>query len=102
MPVACSFFVRTPESAWVANNLLEGMHVESFADGIRVEIETSAVLRLARFVVGLGGAAHAETPALGEAVAELARGALQALQPAVESTEGAGVSGTPVQAPSDV
>jgi predicted DNA-binding transcriptional regulator YafY len=74
--VACSFFVRDPESSWVTNNLLEGMSVETLHGGIRVTIETSGVLRLARFVVGLGEAAHPETTALAREVVDLARGAL--------------------------
>jgi predicted DNA-binding transcriptional regulator YafY len=76
-PVSCSFFVREPESSWVANNLIEGMRVDSAAGSIRVTVETSAVERLARYVVALGGAARPENQALAEAVAELARGALQ-------------------------
>jgi hypothetical protein len=74
--VECSFFVREPESAWVANNLLEGMQVESLHGGIRVCVETSALVPLARFVVRLGEAARPETRALAEAIVELARGAL--------------------------
>jgi predicted DNA-binding transcriptional regulator YafY len=76
--VPCSFFVREPDSKWIANNLLDGMHAETLHDGIRVSIETSAVIRLARFVVGLGGAARPEPPPeLAAIVAELARGALE-------------------------
>jgi len=76
-PVACSFFVREPESSWVATNLLDGMHAETLHGGIRVSLETSALLRLARFVVGLGDAACPESPTLAQAVSELARGALE-------------------------
>jgi predicted DNA-binding transcriptional regulator YafY len=75
--LSCSFFVREPEASWVANNLLEGMTAETLAGGVRVTVDTSAVLRLARFVAGLGAAARPETPTLAEAVAELARGALE-------------------------
>jgi len=75
--LTCSFFVREPESAWVANNLLEGMHVESLHGGIRVSVETSALVPLARFVVRLGDAARPETPALAQMIVELARGALE-------------------------
>jgi predicted DNA-binding transcriptional regulator YafY len=75
-PQTCSFFVREPESAWVSNNLLDGMRAETLHGGIRVSIETSAILRLARFVVALGEAARPETTALARTVAELARGAL--------------------------
>ncbi|MGH7440348.1 MAG: helix-turn-helix transcriptional regulator [Polyangiaceae bacterium] len=75
--IACSFFVRDPECNWVAHNLLEGMHAEAVQGGMRVDIETSAVVRLARFVVGLGEAARPETPVLAYAVAAIARGALE-------------------------
>ncbi len=105
-PVACSFFVRQPESNWVANNLLEGMRPETLPDGIRVHIETSAVLRLARFVVGLGAAACPENVALAEAVAELARGALEQLRAAAEPAESQSIlaksAGHPDQPRSDV
>jgi predicted DNA-binding transcriptional regulator YafY len=71
-----AFLVRDPEARWVKNNLLDGMKPEPTADGIRITIQTTALARLARFVVALGGAAKAETPALAQAVAELANGAL--------------------------
>lgn len=74
-----SFFVRTPESRWVANNLLEGMRAETLPGGVRIHVQTSAVVRLARFVVGLGDAARAEDAALSKAVADLAQGALHSL-----------------------
>jgi hypothetical protein len=86
-PVTCSFFVREPESVWVANNLLEGMHVESVHAGIRVSADTSAVLPLARFVVGLGDAARAETPVLAHLVAKLARGAMEQAETALGELE---------------
>ncbi len=70
-----AFFVREPEARWVKRNLLDGMRVEEERDGIRVIAETTAVGRLARYVVGLGDAAHAETKALREEVLRLARGA---------------------------
>lgn len=105
-PVACSFFVRKPESDWVANNLLDGMRAETMHDGIRVHVDTSAVVRLARFVVGLGGAALPESAILAEAVAELARGALQQLQGDgyLSRTPPGSGAGSPdaVQTPSDV
>jgi predicted DNA-binding transcriptional regulator YafY len=75
--VPCSFFVREPEASWVANNLLDGMTAETLHGGLRVNVETSGVLRLARFVAALGAAARPETSTLAEAVAELARGALE-------------------------
>ena len=76
-----SFFVREPEARWVAKNLLEGMKAEEDRKGgIRVSATTTAVNRLARYVVGLGDAAHAETKALREEVLRLARGAAAANQ----------------------
>jgi predicted DNA-binding transcriptional regulator YafY len=86
-PVTCSFFVREPESVWVANNLLEGMHVESVHAGIRVSADTSAVLPLARFVVGLGDAARPETSVLAQMVAKLARGAMEQAETALGELE---------------
>lgn len=71
-----TFVVREPEARWVAKNLLEGMTHEATKNGVRVTIETTALVRLARYVVGLGAAAHAETESLRRAVAELATGAL--------------------------
>ena len=71
----------TKDGRWLAagdaNNLLEGMHVESLPGGIRVSVETSALVPLARFVVRLGDAARPETPALAQMIVELARGALE-------------------------
>ncbi len=75
--VACSFVVRSEESAWVSRNLPDDRIVQTAApEGMRFRIETSAVSVLARFVAGLGDAARPETPELAEAVATLARGAL--------------------------
>ena len=73
-----SFTVRAPESKWVARNLLEGMHAEPHAGGIRVTLATSGLDRLARYVVALGAAARAETRELARAVGTIARGALEA------------------------
>jgi predicted DNA-binding transcriptional regulator YafY len=78
-PTLETFFVRDPEARWVQNNLLGGMTASQVDGGIRVEAETSALGRLARYVVGLGAAARAETPALVKAVSELAKGALEAI-----------------------
>lgn len=72
-----SFVVREPEARWVATNLPTTMRVEPLPSGrIRVTVETNAILQVARYVVGLGAAASAETPALAEAIEVLARGAL--------------------------
>jgi predicted DNA-binding transcriptional regulator YafY len=100
--VACSFFVREPESAWVGGNLLEGMHGESLHGGIRVSVETSALLPLARFVVRLGDAARPETPALARAVAELARGALEQAESALRDGEDTKAFGDLATAPARV
>lgn len=74
--VSCSFRVRYPESRWLSRNLLPGMTAEDIEDGIRVRTQTSGLIRVARFVVGLGAAATVDTPELRNLVAELARGAL--------------------------
>jgi hypothetical protein len=55
--------------------------------GLRFSTTTAGVLRLARHVVGLGAAAHAETPELALLVAELARGALSASTSITASAE---------------
>jgi predicted DNA-binding transcriptional regulator YafY len=75
-PTLFSFVVRIPEARWVKNNLLPGMRAETVPRGERITVKTTAITRVARFVVGLGAAATPETPALATAVAEIARGAL--------------------------
>lgn len=70
------FVVRTPEARWVSKNLIAPMKVEVTASGIRVSANTAGVLPIARFVVGLGHAARAESSPLREVVSELAEGAL--------------------------
>ena len=87
-PRPFSFVVRNPEARWVKNNLLPGMRAETVADGERIVVETTALGRLARFVVGLGAAATSETPALASAVADLARGALAAGEAVSASQDG--------------
>jgi predicted DNA-binding transcriptional regulator YafY len=75
--VECAFFVRDREATWVARNLpVDRMSHEAADGGARFRTKTSAVGVLARFVVGLGDAATAESPELAEAVAMIARGAL--------------------------
>lgn len=73
-----AFFVREPEARWVKKNLLDGMRAFDDESGVRVVVETTAVNRLARYVVGLGDAARAETKTLKDEVVRLARGALAA------------------------
>jgi hypothetical protein len=51
-----------------------------------VSVETSAPKRLARFVVGLGGAPKPLTDALAAEVAKLARGALDSIAAKREDT----------------
>jgi predicted DNA-binding transcriptional regulator YafY len=71
------FVVRLPEARWVRANLPVGTFVESPAtDGVRFEARTSGLDPLARYVVGLGEAAYAETLELRHAVQRIARGAL--------------------------
>jgi predicted DNA-binding transcriptional regulator YafY len=77
-PVKHGFFVSDPAARWVARNLMDGMDCEEVPGGIRVTVETSAAKRLARFVVGLGGAARTLTPDLAREVTTLAEGALEA------------------------
>jgi predicted DNA-binding transcriptional regulator YafY len=85
-PVQCSFVVCEPECAWVEHNLPVSMTSERVPGGMRFTTTTAGVLRLARFVVGLGVAARVETPELAEYVKDLARGAMEALvQPAKPS-----------------
>lgn len=76
--VHCSFFVQEPDCRWVEHNLPVLMSAERVPGGMRFTTTTAGVLRLARYVVGLGAAARAETPELAEFVVELARGALAA------------------------
>lgn len=77
--VRCSFFVRDPEAHWVEHNLPVSINPERMPGGTRFTTTTAGVLRLARYVVGLGAAARVETPELAELVQDLARGALEAL-----------------------
>jgi predicted DNA-binding transcriptional regulator YafY len=71
-----AFFVRDPDARWVANNLPEGLSGASVDGGFLVETETAGLLPVARFVVGLGGAAECRSPELAALVRELAEGAL--------------------------
>jgi predicted DNA-binding transcriptional regulator YafY len=80
-PAKHAFFVREPDARWVERNLIAGMHAHEAPGGIRVDVETAALKRLARFVVGLGAAARPLTKELEAEVTELARGALDASAP---------------------
>lgn len=77
-PIRCALRIRSPESRWVQNNLPCPMRLTREPDGIRLELETSGLQTLARWVVGLGAAATAETAELQDAVRALAEGALAA------------------------
>ena len=76
---ALRFQVRVPECAWVRGNLLPGMAIEQDAhgDGITV-VAHGAALVVARYVVGLGGAARAEGASLKGLVRQLAQAAIEA------------------------
>jgi predicted DNA-binding transcriptional regulator YafY len=80
-PAKHSFFVREADARWVERNLIAGMRAHEAPGGIRIDVETAALERLARFVVGLGAAARPLTAELEAAVTELARGALDASSP---------------------
>jgi predicted DNA-binding transcriptional regulator YafY len=73
------FVVRDPVAKWARSNLPDASQVQysvtDVLDGIRVEVFTAVDL-VARYVVGLGDAATAESPELREAVETIARGAL--------------------------
>ncbi len=79
--VSCVFVVRNPEARWVRRNLpghgRERYAIDDTAEGVRVTLHTSAVVPLARYVVGLGDAARAESAELAAEVERLARGALR-------------------------
>lgn len=71
------FFVREPEARWVSKNLLPPMRAEAMDGGVLVTVATAGAMRVARYVVGLGGAARVDTARLRSLVEELARGALR-------------------------
>jgi predicted DNA-binding transcriptional regulator YafY len=73
-------FVRDPDARWVKRNLPERTTADTVSGGVRLVWHAAAVEPLARFVVGLGDAATAETPSLRQAVLDLATGSLRAHQ----------------------
>lgn len=77
-PIDCAVAVRAPRARWVVQNLPEPMTVEHRPDEICLRVRTAGLENLARFVVGLGADARAETPELRAAVLELAQGAARA------------------------
>lgn len=94
-----SFFVCDPDARWVERNLPGPMRVERLPAGTRFVVQTAGLPVLARFVVGLGQAARAETPELAEVVRELAQGALSAYgAPARAKANGGARQGRKVRA----
>ncbi|MEM9692798.1 MAG: WYL domain-containing protein [Myxococcota bacterium] len=85
-PIRVAFTVSDPEARWVKDTLPIPMKLEPEPDGgIRATAETAGIQALARFLVGLGEAARAETPELIRAVHHLAQGALAAHSPSIRS-----------------
>jgi proteasome accessory factor C len=78
--VRVAFFVRDPDARWVALNLPEGLTGTPENNGLFVEADTTGLLPIARFVVGLGAAAECRTPELARLVRELAEGAIRGAQ----------------------
>ena len=74
-----AFHVRNPESGWVRSNLLAGMTIdrEAGGDSIRI-VARGAALIVARYIVGMGGAAKAESEQLKGLVRQLAKGSAEA------------------------
>ena len=77
-----SFVVRYPDARWVRGNYPPcAMEAAPVEHGIRFTAHVAGVEPLARFVVGLGAAARAETPELARRVSAIARGALGEIKP---------------------
>jgi predicted DNA-binding transcriptional regulator YafY len=75
--VPCAFVVVGDAARWAQSNLPSGaLAIEPTDDGIRVTTKTAGIEVLARFVVGLGGAARVETEELRAEVMRLAHGSL--------------------------
>ena len=73
------FFVKNPEARWAIDDLShEHMTLQRTDDGVVVTLRTTAVVALARRLVGLGDAVRIETPDLRRRVVALARAALRA------------------------
>ena len=74
-----AFRVRSPEANWVRSNLLPGMAIDPNPSTMPLRVACrGAALIVARFVVGLGGAAVAEEDRLKGLVRQLAADSLQA------------------------
>jgi predicted DNA-binding transcriptional regulator YafY len=76
-PAEHCFFVAEPDARWVRKNLISPMKAESIPGGVRVTCETTATLRLARFVLGLAPIARAQSPELASLVQQLAAATLE-------------------------
>jgi predicted DNA-binding transcriptional regulator YafY len=73
-----AFRVRSPEAAWVRGNLLPGMTIDNDAPGDELRVVArGAALVVARYIVGLGGAAAAEAEPLRSLVRQLAEAAIE-------------------------
>jgi len=73
-----AFYVRPSAAPWVAEDLPDGLEHERTDDGgLYVHGYVAGLGQVARYVVGLGAEAEAETPELRDAVEALARGALE-------------------------
>lgn len=71
-----AFAVRNPTARWVTRNLLAGMRTEPTADGVRVMVETSSRVVVARFVLQVADAVTEMSPELRDDVRRLAEAAL--------------------------
>lgn len=96
--VRTEFVVREPEATWVSRTLPDARIVATpEPGGMRFSITTTAVEQIARYVVGLGAVARAETPELHARVLELARGALHQATDDATPASGTPASGTPAK-----
>lgn len=76
-----SFVVKEPAARWVKSTLKPPMRYAPCTGGIRVEVETTSVLQVARFVVTLGAAVSEVSPRLASEVRRLAEAALEVAGP---------------------
>ncbi len=77
--VRCELVLLAPEARWTVQQIPAAQpRLEPVADGVRVVVDTAAVVPLARWVVGLGRLARCESSELREAVRALAAEALKA------------------------
>jgi predicted DNA-binding transcriptional regulator YafY len=76
-PTDCVVFVRDPEARWVVKNLPTPMTQHRVEGGVRLSKFCAGGPVVARWVLGLGDAAIAESPRLRRTVVEIATRALQ-------------------------